>query len=170
MGQCSAATWYLRAGSVGEGSYWNLENYKSGHFMIDWAPLLMRPAACRARHGGQMRGNIDRCVLDAGSCLCTWNAVRKELTKVSKLLRLEQVRNFPPKSWAPSRAKIDMNSKRRRRRLLMEDMLPIRELTSRDMDLQYLANIYNKILGHFSILGKRNNFSINTRHTSYTVM
>ena len=52
----------------------------------------------------------------------------------------------------------------------MEDMLPIRELTSRDMDLQYLANIYNKILGHFSILGKRNNFSINTRYTSYTVM
>ena len=25
--------------------------------MIDWAALLMRPAACRARHGGEMRGH-----------------------------------------------------------------------------------------------------------------
>ena len=63
-----------------------------------------------------------------------------------------------------------MKSKRRSRRLLIEDMLPSRELTSSDMDLQYLGNIDSKILGHFSILAKRNNFPINTRYTSYTVM
>ena len=78
------------------------------------------------------------------SVLNTWNAVKNELTKVSKLLRLEEIKNFPPKSWAPNRAKIDMNSKRRSRRLIIEDMLPIRELTSRDIDLQYLRNIYSK--------------------------
>ena len=60
---------------------------------------------------------------------------------MSKLLRLEEARNFPPKSWAPSRANIDMKSKRRRSRLLIEDMLPSKELTSSDMDLQYLSKV-----------------------------
>ena len=140
---------------------------KSGHFMIDWAALLTRPAGCRARHHGEICGLCSVHLRD------TWNAVRKEETKVSKLLRLERLRNFPPKSWAPRRANIEMKSKRSRRRLLIDDMLPSRELTSRDMDLQYLGegifSIY-KILGHFSILAKRNNFPINTRYTSYTVM
>ena len=60
---------------------------------------------------------------------------------MSKLLRLEEARNLPPKSWAPSRANIDMKSKRRRSRLLIEDMLPSKELTSSDMDLQYLCKV-----------------------------
>ena len=68
----------------------------------------------------------------------TWKAVRNEFTKVSKLLRDEEERNFPPKSWAPSRAKMEMNRRSRMRRLQMEDMEPMRELTSKDIDLQYL--------------------------------
>ena len=57
---------------------------------------------------------------------------------MSKLLRDEARRNFPPKSWAPSKAKIEMKRSKRRRRLLIEDIEPNRELTSKDMDLQYL--------------------------------
>ena len=68
----------------------------------------------------------------------TWNTVRKELTKVSKLLRLEAVRNLPPKSWAPSRANIEIKRRRSRSRLLILDILPSREFTRRDIDLQYL--------------------------------
>lgn len=60
------------------------------------------------------------------------------MTNVSKLLRDEARRNFPPKSWAPSKAKIEMKRSKRRRRLLIEDIEPNRELTSKDMDLQYL--------------------------------
>ena len=59
-------------------------------------------------------------------------------TKVSKLLRLEAFTNFAPNNWAPSKAKMEMKSKRRRRRLLIEDMLAKREFTRRDIDLQYL--------------------------------
>ena len=78
------------------------------------------------------------CWYTAVPSLDTWNTVRKELTNVSKLLRLEAVRNLPPKSWAPSRANIEIKRRRSRRRLLILDILPSREFTRRDIDLQYL--------------------------------
>ena len=71
----------------------------------------------------------------------TWNAARKELTNVSKLLRDEAWRNFPPKSWAPSKAKMEMKRSKRRSRLFIEDIEPNRELTRSDMDRQYLVII-----------------------------
>ena len=57
---------------------------------------------------------------------------------MSKLLRDEGLRNVPPNNCAPNRANMEMKSNRSNRRLLMEDMEPSRELTNRDIDLQYL--------------------------------
>ena len=56
----------------------------------------------------------------------------------SNLERLEGGWNLPPKSWVPSIEKIDMKRMRRTRRDTMEDMESRRDLTRRDMDLQYL--------------------------------
>ena len=87
-----------------------------------------------------------RCLLaNVRGCFYTWKAVRNELTKVSKLLLEEGWRNFPPNSWAPRRAKMEMNSNRSNSKLLMEDMLPSKEFTNSDIDLQYLQRKLFKI-------------------------
>lgn len=70
--------------------------------------------------------------------ICTWKTVRKDPMNDSNLERLEGGWNLPPKSWVPSIEKMDMKRMRRTRRDTMADMESRRDLTRRDMDLQYL--------------------------------
>ena len=86
----------------------------------------------------------------------TWKAARNELTKVSKLLLEEGWRYFPPNSCAPSRAKIEMNSNRSNSKLLMEDMLPSKEFTNSDIDLQYLQRKWLKNISFVLMVPKLN--------------
>ena len=60
--------------------------------------------------------------------------------KDSNLERLEGGWNLPPKSWVPSMEKMEMKRIRRTRRETMADMESRRDLTSRDIDLQYLRH------------------------------
>ena len=60
--------------------------------------------------------------------------------KDSNLERLEGGWNLPPNSWVPSMEKMEMKRIRRTRRETMADMESRRDLTSRDIDLQYLRH------------------------------
>ena len=77
-------------------------------------------------------------------CRCapdTWKTVRKDPTNDSNLDLLDGGWNFPPKSWAPSMANMEMKRIRRTRSETMEDMESRRDLTRRDMELQYLREV-----------------------------
>jgi len=71
----------------------------------------------------------------------TWKTVRKDPTNDSNLDLLDGGWNFPPKSWAPSMANMEMKRIRRTRSETMADMESRSDLTRRDMELQYLRMV-----------------------------
>ena len=64
--------------------------------MIDWAPLLMRPAACRARHGGEMRS-----VLAPVYLKCRQERVDKSV----KITAAGANQKFPPEELSAQQGK-----------------------------------------------------------------